>query len=339
MLRRTFLTSALGLAAGSCSACSRSSSKSSNVTIAVGGKSLIYYLPLTIAERLGYFTAAGLNVQIVDFSAGSLALKALVGGSADVVAGAFEHTLAMQAKGQPLRAFVLLGCAPQIVLGVGKKALPEFHELAQLRGKKIGVTAPGSSTHVLLAYVLRQAGLAQDSVAVVGVGAGASAVAALRSGQVDGLSNLDPAIAILERAGELQVITDTRSVAESQRVFGGPMPGGCLYATQRFIDTQREATQALTSALVRADAWIQQASLEQILAAVPEAYLLGDAEVYRAALTAGRPALSADGVIPEGAAETALRALSLLDPSLKGSAFDLGACYTNEFVRHAALST
>ena len=117
------------------------------------------------------------------------------------------------------------------------------------------------------------------------------------------------------------------------------MPGGCLYATQRFIDTQREATQALTSALVRADAWIQQASLEQILAAVPEAYLLGDAEVYRAALTAGRPALSADGVIPEGAPETALRALSLLDPSLKGSAFDLGACYTNEFVRHAALST
>ena len=300
MLRRTFLTSALGLAAGSCSACSRSSSKSSNVTIAVGGKSLIYYLPLTIAERLGYFTAAGLNVQIVDFSAGSLALKALVGGSADVVAGAFEHTLAMQAKGQPLRAFVLLGCAPQIVLGVGKKALPEFHELAQLRGKKIGVTAPGSSTHVLLAYVLRQAGLAQDSVAVVGVGAGASAVAALRSGQVDGLSNLDPAIAILERAGELQVITDTRSVAESQRVFGGPMPGGCLYATQRFIDTQPAATQALTTALVRADAWLARASLDQILAAVPESYLLGDPEVYRAALTAGRPALCPTITYPVG---------------------------------------
>jgi NitT/TauT family transport system substrate-binding protein len=226
MLRRTFLTSALGLAAGSVSACSRGSSKSSSVTIAVGGKSLIYYLPLTIAERLGYFTAAGLNVQVVDFSAGSLALKALVGGSADVVAGAFEHTLAMQAKEQPLRAFVLLGCAPQIVLGVSKRALPEFHGVAELKGKKIGVTAPGSSTHVLLEYVLRQAGLTRDSVAVVGVGTGASAVAALRAGQVDGLSNLDPAIAILERAGELQVITDTRSVAESQRVFGGPMPGG-----------------------------------------------------------------------------------------------------------------
>jgi NitT/TauT family transport system substrate-binding protein len=117
------------------------------------------------------------------------------------------------------------------------------------------------------------------------------------------------------------------------------MPGGCLYATQRFIDTQPAATQALTTALVRADAWIQRASLDQILATVPESYLLGDADVYRAALTAGRPALSPDGLIPEGAPETALRALSLLDPSLTGSVYDLGACYTNEFVRHAAPTT
>jgi NitT/TauT family transport system substrate-binding protein len=333
MLRRTFLN--LGLVAGSLSACSRGSSKSSNVTVAVGGKSLIYYLPLTIAERLGYFTAAGLNVQIVDFSAGSLALKALVGGSADVVAGAFEHTLAMQAKGQALRAFVLLGRTPQIVLGVSQRALPDFRAVDDLKGKKVGVTAPGSSTHVLLEYVLTQAGLAHDSVAVVGVGAGASAVAAVRAGQVDALSNLDPAIAILERAGDLRIVTDTRSVAESERVFGGPMPGGCLYSTQRFIDAQRETIQGLTNALVRADAWIQRASLEEVASAVPEGYLLGDAAIYRAALTAGRPALSPDGLIPEGAPETALRALSLLDPSLRSTVLDLGACYTNEFVQHA----
>ena len=309
------------------------------IAIAVGGKNLLYYLPLSIAESLGYFKAEGLDVTISDFAGGSRALQAVVGGSADVVSGAFEHTLNMQVKGQRLRAFALQGRAPQIVLGVNPKTMPNFKSVAELKGKKIGVTAPGSSTHVLLEYVLSQAGVARDSVAVIGVGAGASAVAALRSGQVDGLSNLDPAIAMLERAGELHVITDTRSVAESQRVFGGPMPGGCLYATQRFIDAQPAATQALTSALVRADAWIQRASLDQILAAVPESYLLGDPDVYRAALTAGRPALSADGVIPEGAPETALRALSLLDPALKDSTLDLGACYTNEFVRHAAVST
>jgi NitT/TauT family transport system substrate-binding protein len=82
------------------------------LTLAVGGKNLLYYLPLTIAEQLGYFKEQGLDVTIVDFAGGSQALRALVGGSADVVSGAFEHTVNMQPKGQRLRAFVLMGRAP-----------------------------------------------------------------------------------------------------------------------------------------------------------------------------------------------------------------------------------
>src|SRR5690606_13534972 len=91
------------------------------VTIAVGGKNLFYYLPLTIAEELGYFRDEGLDLSIVDFAGGSRALQAVVGGSADVVSGAFEHTVNMHYKGQPMRAFVLQGAAPQIVLGVNPK--------------------------------------------------------------------------------------------------------------------------------------------------------------------------------------------------------------------------
>src|SRR5207237_5468955 len=52
------------------------------VTIAVGGKTLFYYLPLTLAERLGYFKDEGLDVQIADFPGGAKALQAMVGGSA-----------------------------------------------------------------------------------------------------------------------------------------------------------------------------------------------------------------------------------------------------------------
>ena len=52
------------------------------VSIAVGGKNLLYYLPLTIAEQLGYFKEEGLQVEISDFAGGSKALQALVGGSA-----------------------------------------------------------------------------------------------------------------------------------------------------------------------------------------------------------------------------------------------------------------
>ncbi|TXD50881.1 ABC transporter substrate-binding protein, partial [Ralstonia sp. TCR112] len=102
----------------------------SKVTIAVGGKALFYYLPLTIAERLGYFKDEGLDVEIVDFAGGAKALQAVVGGSADVVSGAYEHTLVLQAKGQMYQEFVLQGRAPQIVLAVNNKTMPNYKSIA-----------------------------------------------------------------------------------------------------------------------------------------------------------------------------------------------------------------
>ncbi len=59
------------------------------IRLAVGGKALVAYLPLTIAERRGYFTKEGLAVEIYDFQGGSKALEALLGGSADVVCVAY----------------------------------------------------------------------------------------------------------------------------------------------------------------------------------------------------------------------------------------------------------
>ncbi|RZI77716.1 MAG: ABC transporter substrate-binding protein, partial [Variovorax sp.] len=79
------------------------------ISIAVGGKAAFYYLPLTITEQLGYFKAEGLDVEISDFAGGSRALQAVVGGSADVCSGAFEHTINLQAKNQFFQCFVLQG--------------------------------------------------------------------------------------------------------------------------------------------------------------------------------------------------------------------------------------
>jgi NitT/TauT family transport system substrate-binding protein len=305
------------------------------LSIAVGGKNLLYYLPLTIAESLGYFKAEGLDVTIVDFAGGSKALQAVVGGSADVVSGAFEHTLLMQPKGIKLRAFALQGRAPQVVLGVNPKTMPGFKSVADLKGKKIGVTAPGSSTNILANFVLAKAGLKPTDVSIIGVGAGSGAVAAMRSGQIDAISNLDPVITLLQRSGDLKIVSDTRIVAEADKAFGGPMPAGCLYAPQAFIDKNPATVQALANAIVRADKWIAAAGAADIVKAVPEAYLLGDRAVYIDAFLASKGALSADGTIPEAGAATALRALQSVDDTLKGAKFDLGAVWTNEFVKRA----
>jgi NitT/TauT family transport system substrate-binding protein len=305
------------------------------LTLAVGGKNLLYYLPLTIAESLGYLKAEGLDVTIADFAGGSRALQAMVGGSADVVSGAFEHTLNMQAKGIKLRAFVLQGRAPQIVMGVNPKTMPQYKAIADLKGKKIGVTAPGSSTHVMAKFVLAKGGVRAGDVSIIGVGTASGAVAAMRAGQIDAISNLDPVITLLQRSGDLKVISDTRVVAESEKVFGGPMPAACLYAPQSFIDKNPATAQALANAIVRADRWIQAAGPGDIIKAVPESYLLGDRAVYIDAFLACKGALSPDGMIPEGGPATAVRALQAGDDALAGVKFDYAAAYTNDFVKKA----
>lgn len=305
------------------------------VSIAVGGKNLLYYLPLTVAETLGYFKDEGLDAQVIDFAGGSQALRAVVGGSADVVSGAFEHTVNMQAKGQRLRAFVLQGRAPQIVLAVNKRTMPEFRSVADLKGRKIGVTAPGSSTNIMANFVLAKAGLKPSDVSFIGVGATNAAIAAIRQGQIDALSHLDPVITILERAGDIRIVTDTRIVAEADRVFGGPMPAACLYAPQAFIDRHPHTVQALANAIVRADKWIQRAGPGDIIKVVPEGFLLGDRAVYIDAFLKSRGALSPDGLIPEQGPATALRALASVDESLRSAAMDLAAVYTNEFAKKA----
>ena len=305
------------------------------LSIAVGGKNLLYYLPLTIADSLGYFKAEGLEVTIVDFAGGSRALQAVIGGSADVVSGAFEHTINMQVKGQRLRAFVLQGRAPQIVLGLNPKTMAAYKVPADLKGKKIGVTAPGSSTNVMVNFILAKAGLKPSDVSIIGVGAAQGAVAAMRAGQIDAISNLDPVITLLSRSGDLKIISDTRIVAEAERVFGGPMPAGCLYAPQGFIDKYPATVQALANALVRADKWIQAAGPSEIVKAVPESFLLGDRAVYIDAFLASKGALSADGSFPEAGAATAVRALQAADETLKDAKFDLAAAWTNDFVKKA----
>ena len=337
MQRRRLLRAALaGTAAFALPAIGRAQAlEKPKLTVAVGGKNLLYYLPLTVAEVRGYLKDEGLDVTIADFAGGSRALQALVGGSADIVSGAFEHTINMQVKGQRLRAFVLQGRAPQIVLGINPKTMPNFKTVADLKGKKLGVTAPGSSTNVLANFVLAKVGLKPGDVSIIGVGTGSGAVAAMRSGQIDAISNLDPVITLLARSGDLKIVSDTRIVAEAERVFGGPMPAACLYTQQTFLDKHPNTAQALANAIVRADKWIQGAGPGDIIKAVPESYLLGDRAVYIDAFLAAKGALSPDGMFPEAGPETARRALASVDAEIANAKIDLAAIYTNDYVKRA----
>ena len=306
-----------------------------DVHVAVGGKASLYYLPLTIAEQLGYFKEEGLNVIIADFAGGSQALRAVVGGSADVVSGAYEHTLNMQPKGIYLQCFVQQGRAPQIAIGISAAKAKTYKSPKDLKGLKVGVSAPGSSTHMIVNYFISKDGLKPSDISVVGVGLGATAITALKSGQIDAVSNTDPVMTKLEQDGDVKIIADTRTLKGTEQVLGGPMPAGCLYAPVDFIKKNPNTVQAMTNAIVRADKWIHTASPQDVLRTVPESYLLGDKALYLFSFNKVKEAISIDGTISDAGAKTALKVIPAFNPEVKANEIKLALTYTNEFVKRA----
>jgi NitT/TauT family transport system substrate-binding protein len=183
--------------------------------------------------------------------------------------------------------------------------------------------------------VLSRAGIKAGDVSYVGVGTAAGALAALRSGQIDAMSNTDPVMTMLEQKGEVKIISDTRTLKGTQEVFGGPMPAACLYAPVEFVQKNPKTCQALANAIVHGLKWLQTAGPSDIIKTVPEAYLLGDRALYLASFSKVREAIAIDGLIPEDGTRTALKALASFEPSVKPEKIELGKTYTNEFARRA----
>lgn len=293
-----------------------------------------YHLPLTLALQLGYFEAEGLAVEIVDVVGDARTLQTGPAGI-DVVSGAYENTLELQAMSQPFQAFVLQSRTPAIALAVSTRALPNFKSVIDLRGKKIGVTALGSCSHRLAMLLLARAGLPADSVDFVVLGSSAQAPQALRSGQIDALSGVDPVLTLLEQKGEIRILADTRTPQATVAVFGSLMPAACLYASSGFLQKNRATVQALTNAVVRALKWLQTAGPRDLLKAVPEAYLLGDRALYLAAFNNLRLSLSTDGLFPDDGCRNVARALARFDANHRFDKSDVTKTYTNEFVKKA----
>ncbi|MFL5457226.1 MAG: ABC transporter substrate-binding protein [Myxococcales bacterium] len=334
-----FTTRAVALLAVTCAAAASAAPaakpEQSKVVIAVGGRSLFYYLPLTLADRLGYFKDEGLEVEIPDFPGGAKALQAMMGGSADVVSGAFEHVVNMHAKGIDVQEFVLQGRYSGMVLGLSKEKASAYKSPKDLRGLKIGVTAPGSSTNFLVNSILARDGLAPDSVSIIGVGTSSGAVAAMHQKQIDGLSNLDPVISRLEKNGDLVAIIDTRTAAGMKDVYGGAYAAGCLYARSEFLRKNPNTAAALASAMVRALLWLGKASDDQVVATVPPEYYGNEREIYKIALQRNREGFSPDGRNSMEAAQHVYKVLEAFEPAVKGAKIDLSKTFDNHYVEAA----
>ncbi|MGY3488714.1 NitT/TauT family transport system substrate-binding protein [Bradyrhizobium sp. USDA 4011] len=312
----------------------------SKITIAVGGGACLCYLPTVLAKQLGEYEKAGLAVELVDLKGGSDALRAVLGGSADVVSGYFDHCVNLAAKKQELQAFVVYDRYPGLVLVVSPKHTGEINSVKDLAGKKVGVSAPGSSTDFFLKYMLKKNGLDPAGTAVIGVGLGATAVAAMEQGQIDAAVMLDPAVTVLQGShSDLKILSDTRTPHDTLAVFGGEYPGGALYSTTAWVNGHEKEVQALTNAIMATLAWIHSHTAEDIMAKMPDEIVGKDRAQYLAALKNTIPMYSETGKMDPKGAEAVLAVFSEGSPEVAKAGIDVTKTYTNKYVDQVKKTT
>jgi NitT/TauT family transport system substrate-binding protein len=305
------------------------------VSIAVGGAGCLCYLPTVLAKQLGEYDKAGVEVELIDFKGGSQALQAVIGGSADVVSGYYDHCVNLAAKGQALQSFVVYDRYPGMVLAVSPEA-KDIKSIKDLAGKAVGVSAPGSSTDFFLKYLLSKNGVDPNSVGVVGIGLAATAVAAMDMGKVNAAIMLDPAITLMQgKHKDIKILSDTRTAKDTLDVFGGEYPGGALYTRAEWIAKNEATVQKMTNAIVATLKWIHSHTPEEIMGKMPDELIGPDKALYLAALKNTIPMYSTTGLMDPKGAQAVLAVFSQSVPEIAKANIDLSKTYTNRFVEAA----
>jgi NitT/TauT family transport system substrate-binding protein len=287
------------------------------VTLAIGGAACLCYLPTVLAKQLGEFEKAGVNVEMVDFKGGSQALTAVLGGSADVVSGYFDHCVNLAAKNQHMQSFVVYDRYPGFALVVSP------NQTATIKSIKDQ-------------FMLKKNGVDPNGVGIIGIGLGATAVAAMEQGSVDAAIMLDPAVTLLQgKNKDLRILSDTRTQKDTIDVFGGEYPGGALYTRADWIAKNPKVAQAMTVAIINTLKWIHSNTPEAIMAKMPDELVGADKALYLAALKNTIPMYSTTGKMDPKGAQAVLAVFSQSSPDVAKANIDLSKTYTNQFVDQA----
>ncbi len=288
--------------------------------------------PSHFAQWLGFYEQEGLHVTIAQIAGASKVLEALIGSSADVGGGVYEQTIQMAAEGRDVVSFVSLLRSPNFAVAVAPGR--SIKSIADLRGKTAGVSSVGSPSQFYLNHLLIGARLLPGDVSTVGIGMGATAVAAVERGQVDAGTLFGSAITALEaRQPNLVLLADTRTPEGLRAVFGvDDYPASCLLARAEWLKANPDAARRMAKAVLRSLAWIREHSPEEILARIPAEFRIGDPAAELAAIRLAKPMYSIDGRINPESADAVRRVLAGSLDRVRTAQIDLSRTYTNDFL-------
>lgn len=309
------------------------------LTVSVGSEHALVYLPWDIAKALGFFDEQGLDVDIIYTKGGSESAQALVSGSVDYSGNAIDHAIAAAERGKSLVMISDFMDEPGVTFLVRPQDKAKYASFRDLKGKTVGVTSPGSATHVLGVWMAKQAGISRDDIKFVGVGGGATMPAALQGGQVDAAIGNDPFATQLIRANRAAPFLELFKTPDVRRAIG--FSAYCFTGALTRADViakNPERTQKVINALVKAQKYMGTHSPQTIAKALGEDFRGGvGVEDWAAGFTHSRPAYTQFGLVPlEGVKAVIVTNGYFLNTEPK---VDPNKLFDNSFVRKANVTT
>ncbi|HEX8996819.1 MAG TPA: ABC transporter substrate-binding protein [Ktedonobacterales bacterium] len=229
-----------GCGAATGSSTTGSSSSLTPLTVGLTYVPNIQFAPFYVAEQLGYYKAAGLNVTLRHHNFGEDEFAALAAGRENVIFAGGDEVLQARAKGLPLVYVANVFTHYPVTLIV--PASSSIQSVADLRGRTIGVPGLYGATYIGLLALLHSAGLSTSDVKIQSIGY--TQVPALVSHKVDavmGYVNNEPIQ--FQKAG-FAVRTFPASQAQ-------PLISNGLAAEESELKAQPAAVRALIAATIK----------------------------------------------------------------------------------------
>jgi NitT/TauT family transport system substrate-binding protein len=147
--------------------------------------------------------------------------------------------------------------------------------------------------------------------------------------------SVDPVISLLDSEKAIRIVADTRTLAGTHAVYGGPYPAAVLYMPPSYIQNNAKTVQSLVNAFVRGLKFIEGQPAAEIAKVLPAEYALGNPALFVRSIQSSVPTYSTNGLIGQDGPQTALKVLREFDDSVKKARIDLAATYTEDFVKKA----
>jgi NitT/TauT family transport system substrate-binding protein len=187
------------------------------VTIAFAGKGLSFLIQY-IAIGAGFYKEEGLAPESVDVNSGTRQAAAVMGGSAEITQVGFAHTMHAVGRGGDLVGICTAFDAYPIALVLSNAAINRLgitdamsidEKIKRVKGVRIGITSPGSSTDEFMRTIMLSRGMdPATDVKLQPGGIGAPMVAAMQQGSTDGFAFMSPFTDIAVSRGLGQIIAD-----------------------------------------------------------------------------------------------------------------------------------